>query len=477
MAYHSIVKVNHFPSLFIYDHGKLIELGGELTYNTIKKYIDEKYFFSCNKIPNEKSLKDKILALSSKRFFIGIFTRSAKIYKIFEIFEDLMHDNILIIDNCFYYIREEVQSNILPRTTTKDPDFLNFYSNYKNFILINNGEKMNIFEDIDYLSDYFENITKSDISKELKHSINYFKLLAKNYFLDNSFPSILEFKIENLNQFFSNPKFRVIFCYDENNKGLIMNLLKKFAAIHKNIEDYNILYFDIENKKGFNQEELNYLSFSEKPGVYFTNNSFENIYSLHNEDLVYEKISKFTNENIKNIQASLANSLLNKSKNIIENSSDVYNGNHEDTKYIIDGNIIKQQPNYIDNKKNMQEKKYVTAKIVESLEHINYDESGEIKDIPKNIKSENGGIKNIAPQIINKSEKVKLAENFIDLGKNQLAHINLINNPNNRSNNKNLNISSREKIKVYLIYLLIYCIIFYTFYLRITRKFSETKYN
>lgn len=480
------MKIDHFPTLFIYDNGNLIELGGSLGYDSVKKYIEEKYFFKCEKIENINLLKSLILALSNQRFFIGILDKK-NFESSYNIFFKTMYENLLIVENCYYFIKSGENED------KENESFLNFYSKFNNFILMSNSEKINVFEDLDYIIEYPKKIIPSIDKNSPKNPIypkDYLKALkkfskdAKHYFYNNSFASVIEFKKEVINIIFQYSKLRVIFTYDSKSKESVMSTLKKFVAYRKNVDNYNIMHFDLENVKNLEEEEKLYLYFTQVAGVHFTNQNFENIFHYNLENLDITNMIEFADVNyakFKLMNEAINNNSLNQGLDRNPNKEGHINNNINETQ--------NKGKTYNENSINSLEKKFVTAKIVEKLDEIDYDEKGNIKEASSNNYS-NTNKKNIQPSVDNKHEKNKLADDFVKgSNKNKEEEINKKIDSIMQSNNKlkdNEDNGKKEdplkheyaanKIKILFIYFLVYCLIYYFFYLRVSKR-DESKYN
>ena len=119
MAYRTFIKVTNLPSFFIYKEGTITELPGIFDYNSLKKYIEEKFYFSCKKLKNKNELQNLIKKSTKekKRFFIGIF-EPENFENSAEILKKLMQMNLLNVENCFFY--ENLSKEF-------------FFSNFKNY--------------------------------------------------------------------------------------------------------------------------------------------------------------------------------------------------------------------------------------------------------------------------------------------------------------------------------------------------------
>lgn len=416
-------------------------------------------------------LKSKIKELSNQRFFIGIFDK-ANFKTAYEIFYKIMYENILIVENCFYFINENNNNN------NEQENILSFYSRFKNFILVNNSEKIQVFEDIDHLLNYpiKNNSNNSLLPNNYLEAVNSFSKVSKLYFFDTSFPTIMEFKREKINLIFQYSKFRVIFSYDKTNKEIILKTLKEFVSHRKNVENYSILNFDMENAKYFDEEQKVYLYFTRVAGVHFTNQNFENIFhfNMDNQDII--KINEFADDNHAKYQK-----MFEVDNNSLNSNSEINKKNYE--------NKSNNKNSSSNNNINNPEKKFVTAKIVEKLDNINNNESGDIKHINNNIDNQKT---NMIKANIKNQEKNKLEEDFVKGNNfNKEEEINkqigtiIDQSKNQKLNSSNANSLEEDiikheagvnKIKNLIIYFILYCIIYYFFYMRISKR-EESKYN
>lgn len=291
MAYRTFIKVTNLPSFFIYDQGIITELPGVFDYKSLKSYIEEKYNFSCEKIKNKKELEKTIsnYANKKKRFFIGIF-ESENFENSKEILKKLMELNLINVENCFYY--ENFSKEFL-------------YSNYKNYILVNNGQKLVIFDEIDYLIRYNRAITGDETIEEVNKIQENFSQNFQNFINEKTFPFFEEFFIEEINKFSSRKKDVVIFSYDKSSKIEILNMMKKFLVENSHKEYFTILNFDKKNISNFSEDDLFYLKFSKEIGIYFTDCNFSKYESFLEENMTFNKIrdhAKMKIRKIKNLE-------------------------------------------------------------------------------------------------------------------------------------------------------------------------------
>jgi hypothetical protein len=281
----------------------------------------------------------------------------------------------------------------------------------------------------------------------------------------------MEFKKEKLNLIQQNKKLRVIFSYDYINKENTLKNLKMFVAYRRNVENYSILFFDIENSKDLNEDEKLYLYFTHNPGVHFLRHNFENIVAFKSDYFDINDINQFANENY----------LKNRIMNEWENNS--FNTDSNSNKISSFDNVFKNN-----------EKKLVTAKIVEKLDKFNFDDKRDIKqDDKRDIKQDdNNQIIGLQKANINNQKNI-ISHNFVktqnlnkeDFNKNySISNFQTKNNTN--SNNIKITEDNKEdivkhdagmnKIKILLIYFIIYCVIYSIFYLKVSKR-EDAKNN
>jgi len=417
-----------------------------------------------------------------------------------------MYENMLIVENCFYFSHNNNNNN--------NKNFLSFYSSLKNFILINNSEKINVYEDIDFILNYPYPSSASQETNYLAAAVNSLSTSAKSYFFDNSFAAVFIFTKLQMNLIYQYPKLRAVFSFDKLSEEAVMRSLRMFAAQRKNLENYNVMLFDLENSKDFEEEEKMYLYFTRVPGVHFTDKSFENISHFNMESLDIAKLNEFADDNYSNFKNMIesqhhSNSSLDVKSDFIDAEKDVKSkkggkASNANSAGKSGGNNASANA-----KGNFAvEKKFVTAKIVEKLDQIKYDENNSNgvdwsseKDVKNNSSINNKKDKDIYSYNSNNNhEKNMLAEEFVKgkdkdinqelnkkIGSALISDNNNINNDikniHNLGDSKENSIEDHKKhengfnkIIILFVYFVVYSAIYLFFYLKISKR-DESKYN
>jgi hypothetical protein len=423
MAYRSFIKVTILPSFFIYNEGTISELPGVVDYTTLKNYIEEKYYFSCKNLKNKNELEFTIKNYSSlkKRFFIGIFG-SKNFENSKEILKKLLQLNLMNIENCFYY---ENYSN----------EFL--FSNYKNYIYINTGDKFIIYDEIQYLINYNRAITGYESIEEINIIQDNFSKNFQNFLLEKTFPDYEEFFIEDIYKYFARKKDVIIFTFDDNNKIKILNLMKKFLMDIESRNKFIVLYFDMKNIANFTADDLYFLKFSNETGVYFTDCIFEHYEKFIKDNITLEKINKFVNKKFEKI-------------NITDFKEKITN-----------------EDNHKGNRKNKN--KYIIPKIVSKINDSIINDKIKVDlnlDLGNNNYKDKDSVNNFE---INKSRFVEGNGNdyfFMENKKNLDDNL-----------NQQKSVISENKIKIWIIYLVLYFLIFYIIFAKLRKRENILKYN
>jgi thiol-disulfide isomerase/thioredoxin len=263
--YRNLTSVFGFPTMMIYDDGKLFEYKGEREVESITFFIENVYYFMCKKIEDEVRLIDFINANKKSNFILGIFSIDDR--ETIENFKRLNFENKNIIESCYYYIKKE--ENFLSESKLF---FLG--SNQNNFIISYNQINFSFFTDLNHL---------------IKYKNNPFILnqVHKNYadFILNSLFSKYEiFSDSRMHNIMSRNKKLLIFSYQtEGEKILMEDLIDQFSSISKeaNKHEYTLVLFKIEEEK-MEEGKWRWYTFSQKSGIFLTSSRMMPLDSIEN---------------------------------------------------------------------------------------------------------------------------------------------------------------------------------------------------
>lgn len=418
--YISLVKINSFPSLFIYDNSRFIEYRGALEVDSVKNFIDEVYFFECKRIESQESLSNFINDFTkggkySESFVLGVFNVDSE-DKAVHYFKKLNEENRSIIGNCYYYILDPKDKVENPILNLKVPSI------NSNYILTYNQDTFHIFED-------FSNLIK--FSKNFELLYKQVSLKYKAFLLDNYFPLYQSFNEKNQHSILSRRNNLLIFSYrSEEEKMLMKDLISQYRLIKNNSEDFDftLLLFDLNMERN---KLWKYYSFGQKTGIFITDTSFRKIEGVDNPIFFdIENIVMFISE-------------------------------HNESKKSLNSIKIGGKNNIISSE---QKVNYVSAKIVEKLESDDKKVEGD------------KGMKTIDPPSI----QTKTIISKDDKGK---TNVNGRVKVDKRSMNSSSSLPAKSYYSLspflkILIYLSLYTLIFYIIYRKclISSPYDESKY-
>jgi len=295
--YRFLVKVDGFPTVFIFDEGSTIEYNGLMEYNPLLEFINKYYDFTCK----ELSSPEDLLKINGNRFIFGVFRGNTvgegsvrntgnigntgntgnmaskginQIELQIETFKKLNKDNRGLIDSCHYTLNTDI--NMLQFLSNQFPDSNNSY------ILINNGIHLSVYNHMNNLPIKDKNKDSKDNKDEeiwLDFYTNYLRpsyleFIKKNYFKDYDY-----FDGNLMNVYKYRGKTTLVLSYQYSKSSKIKqhfeNLAKEFS-IYNNLKfGYNLLLYEIPKvEDDFTSKNGQYFEFTRKTGIYLIKSNF-----------------------------------------------------------------------------------------------------------------------------------------------------------------------------------------------------------
>jgi thiol-disulfide isomerase/thioredoxin len=445
--YYSLTKVRVFPSVFIYDNSKLYEYRGLLETEHLHEFVENVYFFKCKKIETEQGLVNFVNDNKRNNYVMGIFNQEEE--NIINFFTHLNEQNRMMVENCYYYIKNKDQMENNNRDLL--PSIINL-PNLENYIVTYNKSKFSYFTEFNKLISLF--------SADTKFYNETYKYIVENYhdfLLENLFPLYEKFDDNNRNNFLSRGKDLLIFTFkNEQEKILMLNIIDKYSILRKDSKDFTILLYNLYEEKEATLEDgieklrkekthrkMKYYSFEKRTGIYITDINFSRIEGIENPKLFdIESLWGFIEEHKKKKLAK--NTLIHSASPTPKHSSESKNL-------------------YTEQKVN-----YVSAKIVDKLENVKSKEN-ELNVLQKKeehkLTRSNSTLSSSDHPITNKNDSIITESKF--------THDHLLHTIEpQRSNNLRLAMKM-------VIYLIVYTSIFLVVYRKyfLTNEHNEIKNN
>ena len=423
-----LVKLQSFPSLFVYDEGKFFQYEGFFEIELIHQYIENVYYFKCHKLESAEHLRNHVNENKDSNYVIGIFKSKENSQNELKTFLKLNEDIRQHIQNrCYYFVDENYNHDVTQLGINKS--FVLTLSNSENFITVYNTKTFNVFDKINNLHSIF-------IDKKLNDQFIPYNQIFKNYekfLIDNFYPPWEYLEEDIVSSVLARKKKFIIFSALSKDKAKMKNLMEQFIILKPDISefDFTVLFVELtEDKKNSKLSEI-----VQNTEIAIYNKNFDQLF-LFEEPTMFE---------------------VDKIISAIEDRNKIIADKRKDYKIASSSSLDDSHSNY------------VTAKIVDKLENEH------IKD---NVQSENS-------EKVEENKKVIHSETII-LEEKYMKGLDQNNNYTNINTNTTSIISNHPQTKdhknliIWIFYIFTYTIIYavlYRKYFSLEHLGEEIKYN